>query len=64
MVIAGPTLFIATALVTSAGGRPWLVSVCLVVCQAVMVIAVLLVRVTRRTDEAALAGAAVLRGTP
>jgi MFS family permease len=42
VLIAGPTPFIASALVAAAGGQPWFVAFYLVACQAVTVIAVLL----------------------
>ncbi|HEY3502122.1 MAG TPA: MFS transporter [Actinocatenispora sp.] len=35
MLVAGPTPFIAAALVSAAGGRPWLVATFLVVCAAI-----------------------------
>ncbi|HEY3681718.1 MAG TPA: MFS transporter [Streptosporangiaceae bacterium] len=39
VLIAGPTPFVATALVSTAGGRPWLVATYLVVCTLITVAA-------------------------
>ena len=44
VLIAGPTPFVASALVAAAGGRPWLVALYLVACQVVTAVAVLLTR--------------------
>jgi MFS family permease len=51
VLIAGPTPFVATALVSAAGGRPWLVATYLVVCTLITVAA--LVAIGRRSGAAA-----------
>jgi MFS transporter, MHS family, shikimate and dehydroshikimate transport protein len=51
VLIAGPTPFIASALVAAAGGQPWLVAWYLIGCQAVTVVSVLLTR----ADDASIA---------
>ncbi|MHA6630013.1 MFS transporter [Pseudonocardia sichuanensis] len=47
VLIAGPTPFIATALVAAAGGQPWLVAGYLMLCALVTVVAVAIVEARR-----------------
>lgn len=44
MLVAGPTPFIASALVAAAGGSPWLVAVYLIGCQALTIVGVTFAR--------------------
>ena len=44
VLIAGPTPFIASALVATAGGQPWLVAWFIILCQVVTVISVYFAR--------------------
>ena len=44
VLIAGPTPFIATALVTAGGGQPWLVACFIILCQVVTMVSVSLAR--------------------
>ena len=41
VLIAGPTPFVASALVAAAGGQPWLVAWYIIVCQAITVVSVI-----------------------
>lgn len=44
VLIAGPTPFIATALVAAAGGQPWLVAAYVIACQVLTIVGVALAR--------------------
>lgn len=55
MLVAGPTPFIAIALVAAGGGTPWLVALYLIGCQLVTILALYLVRTASRQDRSATA---------
>ena len=57
VLIAGPTPFVASALVAAASGQPWLVAWYIIACQVVTVVSVSLAE--RHDDTAALSAAVV-----
>lgn len=68
VLIAGPTPFIATALVAAAGGGTWLVAIYIIACQALTIIGVAIARpdtsaARLRTDEGG-PSSRTLRGVP